>query len=125
VGGKIFYRRVIHCETSGVLVHNLLWHDNAGSTKGTAQDNFALDSAFPLIEDTRDNFDQRVMNHPNGDRWSGSGNHCCAGFADNLVLGIRASRNTNCADNHSLIDQWNPAARGYDSIEREEVVEMH
>jgi len=46
-------------------------------------------------------------------------------LADDVVLGIRASRRTDCADNHSLFDQWDAASRGNDSIEREQIVEMH
>jgi hypothetical protein len=33
-------------------------------------------------------------------------NYCRACLADDLVLGIRASRTTDCADNHPLVDQW-------------------
>src|SRR5208283_1472753 len=51
--------------------------------------------------------------------------YCRACRADDLVLGIRASRATDCADNHPLFDQWNAASRRNDSIEREQVIEMH
>jgi hypothetical protein len=36
-----------------------------------------------------------------------------------------ASRTTDCTDNHPLVDQWNAASRRNDSIEREQIVEMH
>ena len=52
-------------------------------------------------------------------------NYCRACLADDFVLGIRASRTTNCADDRSLLDQRNAAARRNDSIEREQIVEMH
>src|SRR5580692_1315049 len=45
--------------------------------------------------------------------------YCRACLADDLILGIRASRTTNCADDCRLLDQWNAASRGNDSIERE------
>jgi hypothetical protein len=32
---------------------------------------------------------------------------------------------TDCTDNHPLVDQWNAASRRNDSIEREQIVEMH
>ena len=51
--------------------------------------------------------------------------YCRAGLADDLVLGIRASRTADCADNRALVDQWNAAARRNNSIEREQIVEMH
>src|SRR3984885_11520396 len=51
--------------------------------------------------------------------------YCRACLADDLVLGIRASRTTDCADNQPLFDQWDAASRGNDSIEREQIVEMH
>src|SRR5208337_2641262 len=51
--------------------------------------------------------------------------HCRACLADDLVLGIRSSRTTDCADNHPLFDQWDATSRGNDSIEREQIVEMH
>jgi len=50
---------------------------------------------------------------------------CRACLADDLVLGIRASRTTDCADDHPLFDQRNAASRRNDSIEREQIVEMH
>src|ERR1700678_862815 len=46
-------------------------------------------------------------------------------MADDLVLEIRASRTTDCADNRPLLDQWDAASRRNDSIEREQIVEMH
>jgi hypothetical protein len=52
-------------------------------------------------------------------------NYRRACLADNLVLGVRASRTTDCADNHPLLDQRNAAARRNDSIEREQIVETH
>ena len=48
VGGTIFHREVIQREISRVLVLNLLWQNKRCSR--TAQDNFALDNAFALIE---------------------------------------------------------------------------
>jgi hypothetical protein len=52
-------------------------------------------------------------------------NYCCSCFAHDFVLGIRASRATDCADNHALVDQWNTASRRNDSIERQQIVEVH
>jgi hypothetical protein len=52
-------------------------------------------------------------------------NDCRPCLAYDFVLGIRASRTTDCADNHSLVDQWNTASRRNDSIEREQIVEVH
>ena len=46
-------------------------------------------------------------------------------LAHDFVLGIRASRTTDCADNIALVDQWYAASRRNDSIEREQIVEMH
>jgi len=43
-----FRRRMIHGEISRVLVLNLLWRTKRCS--GTAQENYALDNAFALIE---------------------------------------------------------------------------
>src|SRR5580700_7297245 len=51
--------------------------------------------------------------------------YCRACLADDFVLGIRSSRTTDCADNRPLFDQWDAASRGNDSIEREQIVEMH
>jgi hypothetical protein len=48
VGGTIFHRQVIQREISRALVLNLLWQSKRCS--GTAQDKFALDTAFSLIE---------------------------------------------------------------------------
>jgi hypothetical protein len=48
VGGTIFHRQVIQREISRALVLNLLWQSKRCS--GTAQDKFALDRAFSLIE---------------------------------------------------------------------------
>ena len=49
-----------------------------------------------------------------------------ARLADDLSSrGIRSSRTTDCADDHSLIDQWNAASRRNNSIEREQIVEVH
>src|ERR1700678_51005 len=52
-------------------------------------------------------------------------NYCHACLADDVVLGIRASRTTDCANNHPLFDQRDAAPRGNDSIEREQIIEMH
>src|SRR4029077_2981876 len=52
-------------------------------------------------------------------------NHCSTGHADDPVLGIRASRTADCADDRSALDQWNATARRDNSIEREQIVEMH
>src|SRR5579863_425032 len=52
-------------------------------------------------------------------------NYCRACLANDLVLGIRASRNTDCANDRAFLDQRNAAARRNDSIEREQIVEMH
>jgi hypothetical protein len=50
--------------------------------------------------------------------------HRRSSLADNLVLRIRSSRTTDCADNRAPIDQRDAASRGDDSIEREQIVEM-
>jgi hypothetical protein len=52
-------------------------------------------------------------------------NYRRAGLADDLVLGIRASRTADRADDRSFVDQWNATARRDNSIEREQIVEMH
>jgi len=52
-------------------------------------------------------------------------NYGRAGLTNDFVLGIRAPRTSDCADNRSPIDQWNATARRDDSIEREQIVEMH
>src|SRR5271170_5022825 len=52
-------------------------------------------------------------------------NYCRPCLAHDFVLGIRASRTTDCADNIALVDQWNAASRRNDSVEREQIVEMH
>src|SRR5271170_4938432 len=52
-------------------------------------------------------------------------NYCRPCLAHDFVLGIRASRTTDCADNRAPVDQWNTASRRDDSIEREQIVEMH
>src|SRR5271154_2029294 len=52
-------------------------------------------------------------------------NYCRPCLAHDFVLGIRASRTTDCADNIALVDQWNAASRRNDSIKREQIVEMH
>ena len=52
-------------------------------------------------------------------------NYCRPCLADDFVLGIRASRTTDCADDIALVDQRNTASRRNDSIEREQIVEMH
>ncbi len=46
-------------------------------------------------------------------------NYCRPCLAHDFVLGIRASRTTDSADNIALFDQWNAASRRDDSIERE------
>ena len=51
-------------------------------------------------------------------------NYGRARLADDLVLGIRASRTTDRADDHTVCDQRNAATRRNDSIEREQIVEM-
>src|SRR5260370_11918363 len=51
--------------------------------------------------------------------------YCRACRADDLVLGIRASRTTDCSDNYPLLDQRYAASRRNDSIECEQVIEMH
>src|SRR5580700_5932208 len=51
--------------------------------------------------------------------------HCRACLADHLILRIGTSRTTDRADNLALLDQWNAAPRRNDSIEREQIVEMH
>src|ERR1051326_1185835 len=51
--------------------------------------------------------------------------YCRACCADYLVLGIRATRDTNCADNLALINQWNAASGCDDLIERERIIKMH
>src|SRR5260370_27989525 len=50
---------------------------------------------------------------------------CRACLANDLVLGICASRNSDCANDRAFLDQRNAAARRNDSIEREQIVEMH
>src|ERR1700678_4294892 len=52
-------------------------------------------------------------------------NDCRARLAHDFVLGIRSSRTTDRADNYVLVDQWNAASRRNDSIESEQIVEMH
>src|ERR1700687_404961 len=52
-------------------------------------------------------------------------NYCNPCLAHDFVLGIRASRTTDCSDNIALFDQWNTASRRNDSIECEQIVEMH
>src|ERR1700731_2228507 len=52
-------------------------------------------------------------------------NYCSACLANDSVLGIRASRNSDCANDRAFLDQGNAAARRNDSIEREQIVEMH
>src|SRR4029077_18165513 len=46
-------------------------------------------------------------------------------LADDLVLGIRAPGDADCANDRAIFNQWNAAARGDDSIEREQIVELH
>jgi hypothetical protein len=46
-------------------------------------------------------------------------------LADDLVLRIRATRTTDCANNRTLVDQWNAASRRNDTIESEQIIEMH
>ena len=48
VGGTSFHRKVIHSEISSVFVLNLSRRTKRCSR--TAQDNYALDNAFALIE---------------------------------------------------------------------------
>jgi hypothetical protein len=43
-------------------------------------------------------------------------NYCRPCLAHDFVLGIGASRTTDCADNIALVDQWNTASRRNDSI---------
>src|ERR1700680_1545357 len=42
-------------------------------------------------------------------------NYCRPCLAHDCILGIRASRTTDCADNIALFDQWNTASRRNDS----------
>ena len=51
--------------------------------------------------------------------------YCRACLAHDIVLGIRASRTTDSADNRSLLDQGNAASRCNDPIERQQIVEVH
>jgi len=46
-------------------------------------------------------------------------------LADDLVLGIRAARTTDRTDDCPLTDEWNASSRRDDSIERQQVVELH
>jgi len=46
-------------------------------------------------------------------------------LAYHLILRVGTSRTTDCADNLALLDQWNAAARRNDSVEREQIIEMH
>src|SRR5579862_4484484 len=57
--------------------------------------------------------------------WRQLVDYCRACLADDVVLGIRASGRTDCANNHPLFDQWDAASRGNDSIEGEQIVEVH
>src|ERR1700691_3091231 len=50
---------------------------------------------------------------------------CHPRLAHDFILRIGASRTTDCADNIAQVDQWNTASRRNDSIEREQIVEMH
>src|ERR1700733_595131 len=52
-------------------------------------------------------------------------NHCRACLANDLVLGIRASRNTDCANDRAILNQRNTAARGNNSVKCEQVVQVH
>src|SRR6202451_2574397 len=51
--------------------------------------------------------------------------YCRACLAHDIVLGIRASRTADGADNRPLLDQGNAASRCYDPIERQQIVEVH
>src|ERR1700733_16418 len=51
--------------------------------------------------------------------------YCRVCLAEHLILRIGTSRTTDCADNIALLDQWNAAPRRNDSVEREQIVEMH
>jgi hypothetical protein len=51
-------------------------------------------------------------------------NHYCACLTDDFVLGIRASRTTDCTDDRSSVDQWNATSRCNHSIEREQTIEI-
>src|SRR5579871_1790150 len=57
--------------------------------------------------------------------WRQYVNYSGARLANDLVLGIRAARTTDCADNHPAFDQRDAASRGNDSVEREQIVEVH
>lgn len=57
-----------------------------------------------------------------GRRLIDNGSAC---LADDFVLGIRAARNTDGADNRTMLDQWNAAARRDDVIESQQIVEAH
>jgi len=52
-------------------------------------------------------------------------NHRCACVAHDFVLGIRASRTIDCADDIALLDQWNTASKRNDSTECEQIVKLH
>jgi pimeloyl-ACP methyl ester carboxylesterase len=49
-------------------------------------------------------------------------NDCRPCLAHDVILGIRASRTTDCADNIALVDQRNPTSRRNDSIKGEQIV---
>src|ERR1700722_4586977 len=52
-------------------------------------------------------------------------NDCRACLGDNLVLGIRPSGATDCADNLHAIAQGDAASRRNHSVERKQIGEMH
>src|SRR5579871_6235703 len=54
--------------------------------------------------------------------WVNDGRAC---LADHLILRIGPSRTTDGADNLALLDQWNATPRRNDSVEGEQIVEMH
>src|ERR1700722_4722674 len=52
-------------------------------------------------------------------------NDCRSRLAYDLVLRIRTARSANCADNHALIDEWDTASRCNNSVEGEQIVQVH
>ena len=51
-------------------------------------------------------------------------NYISARFTYNLVLRVRASRNTDRTDDYTVVDQWNSASGRDDSVESEQIVQM-